>query len=139
LIKGMDLSQKNCWFIAWATAFLFAIHPMQVESVAWASASKVVLYSFFYLAGLITYLHYRKVKKNRYLWLTLLFFLGSLLSKEQAVVFVLSLIAIDWVTVTNLKNKKRWIEKIPFLLLAGLFSILTLYIQKIYGAGLLSE
>lgn len=51
---------------------------------------------------------------------------------------MLSLIATDLVTLDNLKNKQVWLEKIPFLVLAVLFSGLTLWIQKTGGSGLLS-
>lgn len=46
------------------TALLFAVHPLNVESVAWISASKVLIYSFFFLLALYAYVIY--YKKNRY-------------------------------------------------------------------------
>lgn len=44
-------------------AFLFAIHPMHVETVAWVTERKDVLYASFYLLALISYCYY--LKKNR--------------------------------------------------------------------------
>jgi hypothetical protein len=52
-----QLSGKKPW-TAFITALLFAIHPLHVESVAWVSERKDVLYSFFFLAGLIAYLNF---------------------------------------------------------------------------------
>src|SRR5699024_2540146 len=130
MINKIRLNGKMSTYITWGATLLFAIHPMQVESVAWISASKVLLYSFFYLLGLLGYLYYYDTGKSKYFWLALLFFLCSLLSKEQAVVFILSLVAVDMVTATNIKEKKLWLEKIPFLVLAALFSGFTLWLQN---------
>ena len=44
--------------IAFVTAILFGIHPLHVESVAWVSERKDVLYALFFLAGLISYTKY---------------------------------------------------------------------------------
>ena len=46
--------------IAFFTTVLFAIHPMQVESVAWISERKNLLYAFFYFWALIIYILYVK-------------------------------------------------------------------------------
>ena len=55
-------------------ALFFGIHPMHVESVAWATGLKDVLYSFFYLAALITYVIYKQNNgKIQYLILLLYF------------------------------------------------------------------
>ena len=51
--------------ISFIAALLFGIHPLHVESVAWASARKDVLYCFFFLLSLITYLQF--LKKSKYI------------------------------------------------------------------------
>jgi hypothetical protein len=140
LIPGLNLSDNRRFAIAWATAFLFAIHPMQVEAVAWISASKVVLYAFFYLLGLWANLLYRQTDKTRWFWVVFVCFLASLLSKEQAVVFVLTLILVDWVVIDNAKQrfllpKAMWLEKVPFLIAAVLFGLVTILISQTSGAG----
>ncbi len=91
--------------------FLFAVHPMHVESVAWISERKDVLYTFFFLAGLICYLVYTRKKDITWYFLTVLCFLLSLLSKPAAVVFPLVLFRwiILWgksrLPVQSLKNR----------------------------------
>ena len=50
--------------IAVISALFFGIHPLHVESVAWISERKDLLYSFFYLCGLITYIHFCNNKKT---------------------------------------------------------------------------
>ena len=49
--------------IAWITAIFFGIHPLQVESVAWISERKNVLYAFFFLGAMICYFYYLKKDK----------------------------------------------------------------------------
>jgi hypothetical protein len=69
------------------TALLFGVHPLHVESVAWVAELKDVLYSFFFLCGLITYLRFTDQQKSKWYVLTIVLFLLSLLSKGMAVSF----------------------------------------------------
>ncbi len=50
--------------VAFLTALLFGLHPIHVESVAWATERKDVLYSFFYLWSLYLYLDYANQNFN---------------------------------------------------------------------------
>lgn len=122
-------------------ALLFGIHPMHVESVAWISERKDVLYGAFFLSGLITWCYYlreqgllpeknpeRPRKEQKYYLLTLLFFFFSLLSKSAAVVFPLVLLLIDFL-VKRRFSLKLLVEKIPFFALALIFGILALLSQ----------
>src|SRR5580765_4347601 len=59
------LLSKNNTVIAFTTAMLFGIHPMHVESVAWVSERKDVLYSLFFLAGLICYTRYSDTNSRK--------------------------------------------------------------------------
>ena len=74
--------------IAFLVAALFGIHPMHVESVVWVSGRKDVLYTFFFLSGLIMYVKYLnngKVYESRHkknIWLVLTFLL-FILAKEN--------------------------------------------------------
>lgn len=94
-------------------ALLFAIHPMHVESVAWATERKDVLYSFFFILSLITYYKYLHTKKISTYSLALLCGLLSLLAKPMALSLPLVLLLCDW-----FKNRKitfnDLLSKIPF-------------------------
>ena len=89
--------------LAFFVAALFAVHPMHVESVAWISARKDVLSSFFFLLGLITWYKYLSDKARKYIWLTLAFmlFILACLSKATAVVFPVIAILIRYFTISN--------------------------------------
>ena len=71
-----------------SSAMVFAVHPMHVESVAWISERKDLLYSLFFILGLIQYQKYLiRSFHFKYLLSALLFFGLSLLSKSAAVIF----------------------------------------------------
>ena len=111
---------------AFITALLFAVHPVNVEAVAWISASKASLYTLFGLSALLCYLYYLKSARKGSLLGSFVFFLLSFGCKEQAIALPLVLPLIDRFTGRNLRDKKVWLEKIPFfafVLLGGLFTL----------------
>lgn len=114
-------------------AALFGIHPMHVESVAWVAERKDVLYAFFYLAGLIAYL--LRVDRRQPAWLAaaLVLFVLSAASKPAAVVFPLTLVAIDWFR-RRPWSSGAWLEKVPFFLVSVVVGIVTLQVQRASGA-----
>ena len=105
-------------------ALLFGIHPMRVESVAWVTERKDLLFSMFYLGSMITYIKYiiSKNKKPMFFFLTLFLFVLSLFSKIQAVALPLSLFLLDYFLDRPFKLKLLW-EKIPFFLLSLIFGL----------------
>ncbi len=117
---------------AFITAFLFAIHPMHVESVSWVSAQKDLLYTMFYFAALLVYLRYRNAAEGKALFLyflMLVLFTLSLLSKAQAVTLPVILLLTDWYRGEKL-NRKLILEKIPLFALAVAFGILAIFAQQ---------
>jgi protein O-mannosyl-transferase len=126
------LSNKNT-VVAFITAVLFGIHPMHVESVAWITERKDVLYGLFFIAGLISYTKYIEAGSRKQYVLTLLFLILSLLSKPAAVVFPLALFCIDVLRKRRF-SVKLFVEKIPFFVFPILLGILTYIAQKQKGA-----
>jgi protein O-mannosyl-transferase len=122
--------------VAAVTSLLFGIHPMHVESVAWAAELKDVLYAAFFMAGLITYLKYLKPEDAfeakrpvSLLVFTFIFFLCSVLSKPAAVTFPLLLWVIDFYCKRPV-DKRMIREKIPFLIVAVIFGIIAIVAQQ---------
>ncbi len=116
--------------IAVISSLLFGISTIHVESVSWVSERKDVLYTFFFLFSLVSYVKYIKSKSKKFYILSLFLFLLSLLSKGQAVSLAITIIAIDY-----LFNRKHLkidviIEKLPFLIFALLFGIDAILAQK---------
>lgn len=120
---------------AMIVALLFGIHPMRVESVAWVTERKDVLFGAFYFAAIYQYLLYHKEKgqNNKRYWWIIGFFILSLLSKIQAVSLPLSLLAIDYYLKRPL-NSKLITEKIPHFLLSLFFGGLGIYLLKEFGS-----
>ncbi len=114
------------WGLALGT-LLFGIHPMRVESVAWVTERKDVLYGLFYLAALLNYWKYIGTQKSKYYLFTVLFGLLSLFSKIQAVSLPLSMMALDWLAGRELKNMKVWLEKAPFFALSLVFGLVGIH------------
>jgi tetratricopeptide (TPR) repeat protein len=122
------ISDKKAW-VAFLTALIFGIHPMHVESVAWVSERKDVLYTLFFLLSLLQYWKFLRTGRRLNYWLCFLLFTLSLLSKPAAIIFPLVLILLDYWKGRAI-NKKVVTEKIPFFLLSLLFGIITLSIQS---------
>ena len=122
------ISPKNL-ITALITAAFFAVHPMHVESVAWISERKDVLYAFFFLLSLIQYANYLNSGKLKSLIYSGIFFLLSCLSKSAAVILPLVMVLLDY----YLNRKFDWkmaLEKIPFLIISVIVGIVALYSQK---------
>lgn len=77
------------WLITAFSSILFAFHPIQTEAVSWIKGRDDLLVTFFYLAAFISYiLRYKAGRYNNiYCWLSVLFFIFALLSKETAITF----------------------------------------------------
>ena len=120
--------------VAAVTALLFGLHPMHVESVAWVSERKDVLYVFFFIAGLITYLKYDQQRKVTLYAATLILFLLSGASKPAAVVFPLILLLIDYFQERK-ADLKLFLEKVPFLAGSLIFGFLTIAAQESEAIG----
>jgi protein O-mannosyl-transferase len=117
--------------IAAITSALFGLHTLHVESVAWVSERKDVLYTLFFLASLIFYLRYLKEEKNKFYFLSLALFVLSALSKGMAVSLSLSLLAIDWLRGRNFKDSRVILEKIPYFALSLFFGIVAIFAQRL--------
>ncbi|RLD31797.1 MAG: hypothetical protein DRI83_11840 [Bacteroidetes bacterium] len=118
--------------LALITAALFALNPMQTESVAWISAMSNLLYTTFYLAGLITYIDYVRRKQTKNLLFTLSFFMLSLLSKPAAVTFPIVIFLADLYFRRRI-SVRLILEKAPFLLLSLAIGLLIIFAREEAG------
>lgn len=115
---------------------IFALHPMQVESVSWVSAFSNLIFSYFYLLALIKYRDFQLQKRGKQIALTLLFFILALLSKSSAVTLPLALLALDYFEKQKI-TFKDWLNKLPFFALSIVFGLITVFSRE--SAGHLSD
>ncbi|MBT0666543.1 tetratricopeptide repeat protein [Geobacter pelophilus] len=132
---------------AGVTGVLFGLHPLHVESVAWVAERKDLLYSLFYLLGLLSYMVYVceygkdqgtwEFLRNRGYYLTMLCFFLSLASKPMAVSFPAIIMLLDWYPLRR-DFAAQWrtllLEKLPFFALGGAISVITVVAQAKVGA-----
>lgn len=110
-------------FVQLIVTFLFAFHPYHVESVAWVAERKDVLYSVFFLLGLIFYCRYIFSSRRLFLYVSLTLSFLSVLSKTAAVVFPIILFVIDYLLERKI-SKKTILEKVPFLFIMLIFGLI---------------
>ncbi len=128
---------ENPW-AAGLGAALFALHPLRVESVAWAAERKDLLCALFFVAGLLAWLRYgRRPSLARYLGVGG-FLLLALLSKPMAVSFPLVVLLLDrWPlarAAPRARVRRQLLELLPLVALATLGALTTLWAQARAGA-----
>jgi len=116
-------------------AFLFALHPLHVESVAWVSERKDVLCAFFWMLSLWAYVRHTASRGDRRVCLAA-FCLG-LMSKPMIVSLPFVLLFLDvWPLgrKRTLSWKQLFREKTPFFALSAASAIITYLVQQSSGA-----
>lgn len=121
------------------TGLLFGLHPIHVESVAWVSERKDLLYSLFYLSSIIFYLKFRMDRFRPGYWLCVILFILSGLSKPMAISLPLVLMAIDYyplriIQANRASIMKSILNKLPMLIAAVALAAVTFYVQQQSGA-----
>lgn len=119
--------------IALLLTALFALHPLQVEAVAWVSALSILLCATFYLAAIICYIRYHNsMYKPKYIYITFMLFIGGLLSKSTAISLPVMLLIFDYFFGRK-ADRRSLIEKIPFFLMAIIFGIVAMKARNAAG------
>jgi hypothetical protein len=101
LVASLVGSLGGSPWVAAGAAALFALHPAQVESVAWVTERKNTLSGLFYLIAFLLYLKHRREGSWRLYAGSLLAFLAALLSKTQVLTLPIVLVVTDWLLQAN--------------------------------------
>src|SRR5437870_11997813 len=132
-------------------ALVFAIHPLRVESVAWATERRDVLSGLFYLSAVLAYLRAcdRAERGGGWEWCAVALFAGALLSKSMAVNLPVVLMILDVYPLRRLGGSLGWwseparriyVEKIPFVLLAAAAAAIAVMAQlSVHAAASLAQ
>ncbi len=117
LVYWLALSLQLPLLAAGMAALIFGLHPIHVESVAWVTERKDLLYSAFYLLSVILYLRYLKKGSLPAYLLSIMFGLLSILSKSMALSLPLILWTIDWLQRREIKWSILFDKAMYFLVL----------------------
>ena len=145
---GLFPDYRAVLIAAGVVGVLFGLHPVHVESVAWVAERKDLIYSLFYLLSVMVYADYvlnseRRGNlevwyRNKTYYLSLALFFFSLCGKPMAVSLPAVLLLLDWYLFGRFSAKNRFasvlLEKVPFLTLSVIVSIVTVVAQKKVGA-----
>ena len=145
LLLGVLQLMTGAFWPSVAVAALFALHPLNVESVAWVAERKNVLSTLFWLLTMWAYVRYTK-KSNwqRYMAVMVALTLG-LMAKPMLVTLPCALLLMDYWPLGRFGKswhqfKARWVslvtEKVPLFVLAAAVSIITLYGSVTRGRGM---
>ncbi len=115
--------------VSFITAVLFGIHPLRVESVAWVTERKDVLYALFFLGSLLSYLYYLQRRKISYYYLSLILFIFSFLAKGMAMTLPFILLLVDRFRGRRF-DKRLFLEKVPFFVIAVVSGIMAIIAQQ---------
>jgi len=114
---------------AWLAAAVFALHPVQVESVAWMTEMKNTLSGVFYFGSVLAYLRFdRSRSKGAYLCAFALFTLG-MLSKTAILTLPAALLVLFWWKRGKLSAKLDVLPLVPFFVVGAALGFLTSWVE----------
>jgi protein O-mannosyl-transferase len=127
-------------------AFVFALHPVTVESAAWITERKNVLSGVLYLAAMLTYFRFEppegrdETRPRRWgLWcLTLLLFLGALLSKSVTSSLPAAILLLFWWKRGRL-GWRDFLPLLPMFLLGALLGLHTSHLEQVHVGAMGAE
>ena len=118
---------------AWFTAAIFAVHPVQVESVAWISELKNVLMGFFFLLTLSGWIEYVDPKdgarRQRFYFAALICFALALFAKSTACTLPAALLLILWLKQKPI-GRRQIFEIVPFVVMAFGVGLVAIWWEK---------
>ncbi len=117
---------------SWLAGAIFALHPVQVESVAWITERKNVLMGFFFLLTLLAWIAFidkRTKRPWRFYGLALIFYLLALSAKSAACTLPAALLLVLWLQKKPI-NKRRLLQIVPFVIMGIGMGLLAVWWER---------
>ena len=111
-------------------AFVFALHPVCVESVAWISEQKNTLSTVFYLLSALAYLRFDRDRRPAWYLAALACFLLALLSKSVTATLPAALLVVLWWRRGRLSGSRDVIPLLPWFLVAVAGGLFTAWVER---------
>ena len=115
---------------AWLAAAIFALHPVEVESVAWISELKNTLSTVFYFGAALAYLDFDRTRQCRLYVLALALFSAGLLSKSVVASLPAALLVVFWWKRGTLSWKRDLRSLVPFFLVGIVAGLFTAWVER---------
>jgi protein O-mannosyl-transferase len=115
---------------AYFAAAIFALHPVQVESVAWITEIKSTLSAVFYLGAVIAWLRYRENANAGAYALEFGLFVLALCSKTVAATLPAALLLIEWWRRGRLSGRRDVLPLVPFFILGVAAGLSTVWVER---------
>ena len=113
----------------WLAAFLFALHPVCVESVAWITEQKNTLSTVFYLLSALVYLRFDENRRRRTYGLATLLFTLAILSKSVAATLPAALLVVIWWQRGRVEWKRDVVPLLPWFVLGAAEGLFTAWVE----------
>ncbi|MCC7195860.1 MAG: tetratricopeptide repeat protein [Gemmatimonadaceae bacterium] len=114
----------------WIAAFIFALHPVHAESVAWISEQKNTLSLVFYLLAVLAWLRFDDSRSSRAWWAGFLFFALALGSKTVTATLPCALLVAAWWKRGRIEWKRDAAPLVPWLVLGMAGGLLTAWVER---------
>jgi tetratricopeptide (TPR) repeat protein len=115
-------------------AAIFALHPIQVESVAWITELKNTLSLVFYLGAMLSYLRFDQTRSKVTYGIAFFLFVLALLSKTVTLTLPAALLVILWWQRGRLSWRRDVLPLAPFFLFGVAIGPVTMYVERVTGA-----
>jgi len=117
---------------AWVAGFIFALHPVHVESVAWITEEKNTISAIFYLTAALFYFKFDQDRKPKTYALAIGVFILALLSKTVTATLPAAFLVVFWWKRGKLSFKQDVIPLIPWFILGAAGGYFTAWVERVF-------
>jgi Flp pilus assembly protein TadD len=115
---------------AWLAAFLFALHPVHVESVAWMTEQKNTLSLLFYLAAALAYIEFDSTQRRSHYLVATGLFIAALLTKSVTATLPAALLLVIWWRRGRIDWKRDAVPLAPWFVLGISAGLVTAWVER---------